>query len=163
MQLQRCIGATLLVMAAALPAQAEAQSRLDAASAQAIVDGCAAHAEGRGQSHGIVVVDGGGHLVAARRMDGNGHGIMAFAGDKARASAAWGGRTSQLAQGAANTPGFGDAPYVVTVPGGVPVFDAEGQNLLGGVGVSGEPPMDDEACAVAGIEAAGLAASRVRR
>ena len=62
----------------------------DARGAQAIVAGCAAHATGRGQSHAIAVVDAGGQLVAALRMDGNGYGIMDFALAKARASAAWG-------------------------------------------------------------------------
>ena len=49
----------------ASPAPAQTESRLDARIAQAIVDGCAAHAGAKMQSHAIAVVDTGGHLVAA--------------------------------------------------------------------------------------------------
>jgi len=141
------------------PGPAVAQG-LDARAAQAIVAGCAAHSTGRSQSHAIAVVDAGGQLVAALRMDGNGYGIMDFALAKARASAAWGGATAQLAEGARGTPGFADAPHVVTVAGGVPVFSADGRERIGAVGVSGEAPADDAACAEAGIQAAGLRSRR---
>lgn len=46
---------------------------------------------------------------------------------------------------------------LVPVPGGVLVRDATGA-VVGAVGVSGASPDDDEACAVAGIVATGLAA-----
>ncbi len=130
--------------------------RLGAEAAQAIVAGCARHAAGRNQSHAIVVLDSGGRLLAALRMDGNGYGIMDFALAKAGAAAAWGFPTGQMAGAARDTPGFGDAPHVVTVAGGVPVFSADGRERLGAVGVSGEAPADDAACAEAGIAAAGL-------
>ncbi len=102
------------------------------------------------------MVDAGGQLVAALRMDGNGYGIMDFALAKARASAAWGGATAGLAEGAREVPGFAAAPHVVTVAGGIPVFSADGRERIGAVGVSGEAPADDAACAEAGIAAAGL-------
>ena len=44
----------------------------------------------------------------------------------------------------------------MTVAGGVPVFSADGRERIGAVGVSGEAPADDAACAEAGIAAAGL-------
>jgi len=153
----RALAAILIALsvAAAAPAQPP-PPRLDSAAAQAIV----AHSRGRGQSHAIAVVDAGGHLLAALRMDGNGYGVMDFALAKARASAAWGGATAQLAAGAREVPGFADAPHVVTVAGGVPVFSADGRERIGAVGVSGEAPAADEACAEAGIAAAGLRARR---
>ena len=129
---------------------------LDARLAQAIVAGCASHAAGRHQSHAIAVVDSGGHLIASLRMDGNGSGIMDFALTKAEAAAAWGFSTAQMAEGARGTPGFAAAPHVVTVAGGLPVFSADGRERIGAVGVSGEAPADDAACAEAGIAAAGL-------
>jgi uncharacterized protein GlcG (DUF336 family) len=144
-----------LLLGSAASAQ-QAPARLDARAAQAIIAGCVAHSTARRQSHGIAVVDAGGHLVASLRMDGNGYGIMEFAIAKARASSAWGGPTAGLAEGARSTPGFADAPHVVTVPGGVPVFSADGRERLGAVGTSGEAPADDVACAEAGITAAGL-------
>lgn len=141
-------------------ATAQAAPILDAKSAQTIVQGCAAHAMAKQQSHAIVVVDSGGHIVAALRMDGNGSGIFDFAAAKAEAAAAWGFSTAQMIEGARSTPGFADAPHVVIVPGGVPVFSADGKARIGAVGVSGEAPADDAACAEAGIRAAGLRSSR---
>jgi uncharacterized protein GlcG (DUF336 family) len=108
------------------------------------------------QSHAIAVVDLGGHLVAALRMDGNGSGIFDFALAKAEASAAWGFTTAQMETSAKATPGFANAPKVVTVPGGVPIYSADGKTRLGAIGVSGEAPVDDAACAEAGVRSAGL-------
>jgi uncharacterized protein GlcG (DUF336 family) len=139
---------------------AQPASTLDAKAAQAIIAGCATHAAAKQQSHAIAVVDTGGHLVAALRMDGNGSGIFDFALAKAEAAAAWGFSTSQMLEGARGTPGFDRAPKVVIVPGGVPVFSADGKTRIGAVGVSGEAPADDAACAEAGILAAGLRNSR---
>ena len=47
---------------------------------------------------------------------------------------------------------------MVPVPGGVLIQDANGA-LLGAVGVSGDTSDNDEICALAGIEAAGLKAN----
>jgi uncharacterized protein GlcG (DUF336 family) len=46
---------------------------------------------------------------------------------------------------------------VASSRGGVLIRDAQG-NLLGAIGVSGDRPENDEACAVAGVESAGLVA-----
>jgi uncharacterized protein GlcG (DUF336 family) len=46
---------------------------------------------------------------------------------------------------------------LVPVAGGVLIRDAEGE-IIGSVGISGDTSDNDEACAVAGIEAAGLTA-----
>jgi uncharacterized protein GlcG (DUF336 family) len=156
----RILTATFLLIAGGAAAAQSTALRLDARAAQAIVAGCAAHSTARDQSHAIAVVDAGGQLVAALRMDGNSFGIMDFALAKARASAAWGSPTARQAEGARETPGYGDAPHVVTVAGGVPVFSADGRERIGAVGVSGEAPADDTACAEAGIAAAGLRSRR---
>ena len=148
---------TLILTSSALAQPAPA---LDARAAQAIVQGCAAHAAAKHQSHAIVVVDTGGHVVASLRMDGNGSGMMDFALAKAQAAAAWGFSTAQMLEGARGTPGFDRAPHVVIVPGGLPVFSADGKVRLGAAGASGEAPADDAACVEAGIQAAGLRSSR---
>jgi uncharacterized protein GlcG (DUF336 family) len=132
---------------------------LGAQTAQSIIMGCVDHSRGRGQSHAIAVVDAGGHLVAALRMDGNGYGIMEFSLAKANAVAAWGFSTARMAEAARETPGFAAAPHVVTVAGGVPIYSADGRERLGAVGVSGEAPADDAACAEAGIAGASLRSS----
>ena len=152
----------LALLILGLPTVASAQTALDAKAAQAIVAGCAAHATAKQQSHAIAVVDLGGNLVAALRMDGNGSGIMDFSLAKAKGVAAWGFSTAQMEENAKGTPGFANAPHVVTVPGGVPIWSADGRMRIGGIGVSGEAPTDDAACADAGIRAAGLRNSRTR-
>ena len=156
-------GTASVILAIAAPSAAQSPApSLTAALAEAIVEGCRTHAAAKGQSHAIAVVDGGGHLVAALRMDGNRSGMMAFSIEKAKAVAAWGFATAQMEEAARGTPGFARAPGVVTVAGGVPVFSADGRTLIGAAGASGEAPADDSACAEAGIKAAGLASSRRR-
>ena len=150
----------MAALAAAAPAPAQPPATLTAALAEAIVDGCRKHSAAKRQSHAVAVVDGGGHLVAALRMDGNRAGIMDFAIEKAKAVAAWGFATAQMEEAAKGTPGFARAPGVVTVAGGVPVFSADGGTLIGAAGASGEAPADDAACAEAGIKAAGLRTER---
>lgn len=147
----------------AVPIHAQSVSaKLDTATAEAIIDGCKAHSTSKEQSHAIAVFDAGGNPVAALRMEGNGPGIMAFAHDKARAVANWGFATAQMENAIKDVPGFAKAPFVVTVAGGVPFYTPDGKIFLGGVGVSGEAPTDDEACAKAGVLAAGQALQRVR-
>jgi uncharacterized protein GlcG (DUF336 family) len=152
-----------LIVAAAMtasPAMSQTAPVLGARAANAIVAGCVAQSTAKNQSHAIAVVDSGGHLVAALRMDGNGSGIFDFALAKAKASAAWGFATAQMLDSARGTPGFERAPNVVIVPGGVPVFSADGKVRIGAVGVSGEAPVDDAACAEAGIKSAGFRSTR---
>ena len=147
-------------LAALLMAAPASAQQLDARAAQAIIAGCVAQATPKMQSHAIAVVDTGGHVIAALRMDGNGSGMMDFAVAKAEAAAAWGFSTAQMVEGAKGTPGFAHAPHVVTVAGGLPVFSADGKARLGAAGASGEAPEDDAACVAAGIQAAGLRSTR---
>jgi uncharacterized protein GlcG (DUF336 family) len=140
-------------------ASGQAMPVLDARTAQAIISGCVAQSTPKMQSHAIVVVDPGGHVVASLRMEGNSSGIYDFALAKAEASAAWGFSTAQMVDAAKGTPGFANAPHVVTVAGGVPVYSADGKVRIGAVGVSGEAPADDAACAEAGVRSAGLRTS----
>lgn len=135
---------------------------LSSVSAEKIIAGCKQHSQTKQQRQAIAVYDKGGNLVAALRMDGLGAGIMAFSEAKAKAVANWGFSTAQMEEAVKTTPGFADAPYIVTVAGGVPIFSSDGRNFVGSVGVSGAAPVDDAACAVAGIEAAGLAAEPAR-
>jgi uncharacterized protein GlcG (DUF336 family) len=148
-----------LFIASGAICQPSAPTTLTADLAAKIIEGCAAHAKVKKQSHAIAVSDTGGHLVAFLRMDGNASGIGEFSIQKAEAVASWRFSTAQMASAAKDTPGFADAPHIVTVPGGLPVFAADGR-FLGAVGVSGEAPQDDSDCADAGIKAAGLLSVR---
>ncbi|WOE75285.1 GlcG/HbpS family heme-binding protein [Alterisphingorhabdus coralli] len=160
----RLMALSILVTGIATTASAQLMTErgIDAASAQTVLQGCFADAEAKQQRFSIIVVDSGGHLVAALRMQGARPGNTAFATEKAKAAALWGFATSRMERSAENLPGFADAPAVVTVAGGVPIYSADGKQILGAIGVSGGAPSADEACAKAGITAAGLQAERVR-
>lgn len=127
--------------------------------AATIIDGCKAYARDNDNLFAMAIVDSGGHLLAFSRMDGVSSGPAAFSQDKAKASAIWGFSTSRMENGAKNTPGFAIAPHVVTVAGGVPIYNSAGERI-GAFGVSGGAPESDEKCAKAGVAAAGLSTAR---
>ncbi|MEM9668169.1 MAG: heme-binding protein [Pseudomonadota bacterium] len=133
---------------------------LSAAQAESIIDGCLAFAEQNDRIHGIAVYDSSANLLAFLRMDGASVGAAKFAMDKAKAVAMWRFPTSRMADAVESTPGFANAPGVVTVAGGVPVFTTDGKTFLGAVATSGEPPAQDVECAEAGVAAAGLSSKR---
>jgi uncharacterized protein GlcG (DUF336 family) len=156
----RRLTVTLLAVLVVAPTLCNAAAtNITADVALQIINGCVVHAKGKGQSHAIAVYDAGGHPVALLRMDGNQPGVTEFAVQKAEAVASWHFSTAEMAASAKQTPGFANAPHVVTVAGGIPIYSSEGQ-YVGAVGVSGEAPEDDTACAEAGVKAAGLLISR---
>jgi len=111
----------------------------------------------------VAVLDAGGHLVAFKREDKSGILRYDIAYGKAWGALGMGFGSRALFERAANTPQFFNALYaasggrVVTNPGGVLIRDAGG-DIVGAVGISGDTSDKDEACAVAGVEAAGLQA-----
>ena len=157
--LHGCLAVAMLAGVQSAQAQRATQV-LSAASAQAIVDGCRKHAEAGGKSQAIAVIDAGGNPVASLRMDRVTPAVMAFATEKATAAALWGFATADMANAVKAVPGFANAPHVVALPGGLPIFTADGKTLLGGAGASGESPDEDLACVQAGITAAGLTSQR---
>jgi uncharacterized protein GlcG (DUF336 family) len=130
--------------------------------ASTIVD--AAVAEGRKRQFAkltVVVLDAGGQLKAAKREDGCSLLRPEIATGKAWGvlGMGFGGRELQRRAGAA--PMFFGALQamsqgrMVPVPGGVLIRAGDGE-IVGAVGISGDTSENDEICAVAGIEAAGL-------
>ena len=109
----------------------------------------------------VAVLDAGGHLIAFKREDRSGILRYDIAYGKAWGALGMGFGSRTLYERAANTPQFFNALYaasggrVVTNPGGVLIRDGEGA-IIGAVGISGDTSDKDEACAIAGIEAAGL-------
>jgi uncharacterized protein GlcG (DUF336 family) len=109
----------------------------------------------------VAVLDAGGHLVAMKREDRT--GILRFdvAFGKAWGALGLGMGSRALADRAEKQPTFINAiaaasgGRVIPVPGGVLIQDSTG-DILGAVGISGDLSDKDEACAVAGIQAAGL-------
>ncbi|GLK84750.1 GlcG/HbpS family heme-binding protein [Ancylobacter defluvii] len=118
---------------------------------------------GNSQPLTVVVLDAGGHVKLARREDGSGIARFDIAHGKAWGALGMGISSRGLAARAAKMGTFFTALAAVTegrmvpVPGGVLIRDG-GNRIIGAVGISGDTSDVDEACAVAGIEAAGLAA-----
>ena len=138
---------------------------LKLAQAKLIID--AALAEGRRQNLAplaVAVLDAGGHLVAYQREDGAGIVRFDIAYGKAWGSLGMGFGTRELVKRAASSPTFVTAlaaisqGRMVPSPGGVLVLDADA-DMIGAVGISGDVGDKDEACALAGIAAAGLNAA----
>jgi uncharacterized protein GlcG (DUF336 family) len=111
----------------------------------------------------VVVLDAGGHVVAAEREDGSSNKRFEIASGKAQGALALGMGSRALMARAEQQPYFIAAATaavggsLIPVPGGVLVRNTAGE-LIGAVGVSGETSDNDETAAVAGVEAAGLQA-----
>ncbi|MCR9067283.1 MAG: heme-binding protein [Rhodobacteraceae bacterium] len=132
--------------------------------ARAIVAGARAKGREMGlKPLSVAVLDAGGHLLAFEREDGASPGRFEIARGKAYGAVMLGmPGSAQMARAegqayfmAAVNGAFGGK--VVPVPGGVLVRDAAGA-VIGAVGVTGDTSENDAEAAVAGIEAAGLAA-----
>lgn len=112
----------------------------------------------------VAVLDAGGHIRAIERQDGASMHRPEIAIGKAYGALSMGFGSRELAnrvkeRGAV----FLDAVNamiggkLIPAPGGVLVKDGNG-NIIAAVGISGDASDRDEACAVAGIAAAGLTA-----
>lgn len=137
---------------------------LDLATAQSIV----AEALSVGQQHGfkpltVVVLDPGGHLIAAARQDGASNNRFEIAHGKAYGALALGMGSRALMERAEQQAYFISAATaalggrLIPVPGGVLVRGNDG-GLLGAVGISGDSSDNDETAASKAIQTAGLTA-----
>lgn len=112
----------------------------------------------------VAVLDDGAHLKAFKREDGPGAALRPhIAIGKAWGAVGMGLASRALEIRAKERPHLIEALVaasggrLVPVAGGVLVRDGAGE-IIGAVGVTGDTSDNDEACAVAGIEAAGLRA-----
>jgi uncharacterized protein GlcG (DUF336 family) len=111
----------------------------------------------------VAVLDAGGHLVAYKREDKTSLMRFEIASGKAYGALGVGFGSRGLFERAQKNPlfvhmlGMLSGGRVMGVPGGVLILDANG-DTIGAVGISGDTSDNDEACALAGIEAAGLKA-----
>jgi len=112
----------------------------------------------------VAVLDAGGHMKAFVREDGAGILRPQIAEGKAWGALGMGFGSRSFAKRIAEQPGapsfFGalasmSEGRVVPVPGGVLIRDAN-KDVIGAVGITGDTSDNDEACALAGIAAAGL-------
>ena len=136
---------------------------LELETARTIVAGVRAHGSSAGfKPLTVVVLDSGGHVVAVEREDGSSMKRFEIGFGKAHGARSLGMGSRSIMERAEQQPYFIAAVTtsvgaLVPVPGGVLVKDADG-SLLGAVGISGDNSDNDEAAAVAGIDAAGLTA-----
>jgi glc operon protein GlcG len=160
------IAATIAGGSAALLA-AEAQRRpttsivssvsLPLQEARIIIDGATAYARSLKLRIAVVVLDDGGHLISADRMDGASFNSQHQAQGKAFTSIIARQPSAAVAELMTSAPNryYGIMNMwpgqVYIVSGGLPL--AVDNRLAGAVGVSGLPPGEDEKAAQAGIAA----------
>jgi uncharacterized protein GlcG (DUF336 family) len=133
-------------------------------TARTIIAGARAHGSSAGlKPLTVVVLDAGGHVVAAEREDGSSMKRFEIAFGKAYGALSLGMGSRSIMGRAEQQPYFVAAVTsavggtLVPVPGGVLVRN-DGGDLVGAVGITGDTSDNDEAAAVAGIDAAGLTA-----
>jgi uncharacterized protein GlcG (DUF336 family) len=111
----------------------------------------------------VTVLDPGGHPVVVKREDGCGILRPQIAHAKAWGCLGTGQGGAVGARHATRDPSFFAAlaaiseGRVASSRGGALIRDKEG-NLLGAIGISGDRPENDEACALAGVESVSLVA-----
>jgi uncharacterized protein GlcG (DUF336 family) len=159
-----CVVVVAGILSAGFPTNRANAMSITLAQATSIVDAALKKARELKQlPQTVVVLDAGGHVVAAKRE--NGSGIIRFEVAVGKAYGAlgmgWGSRT--MMERAAENPNFltsiaaASGGRVVPAPGGVLIRGGDGE-VIGAVGISGDAGENDEVSAVAGIEAAGLKA-----
>lgn len=125
---------------------------LNASTARAMIQGCEAKAREQNWKMNIAIVDDGGNLNAFERMDG----AILLSGKiavlKANTAASIPVSTRQYGEISKQVHGMELLPGTTTIAGGLPIVTRGGLHL-GGIGVSGGSPEQDEACAQAGLDA----------
>ena len=111
----------------------------------------------------VVVLDTGGHVIAASRQDGASNNRFEIAQGKAYGALALGMGSRAIMERAEQQAYFiaaataALAGRLIPVPGGVLVRDDDG-TIKGAVGISGDTSDNDETAAATAIKAAGLTA-----
>lgn len=133
-------------------------------SAQSIIsDAFAAGARHGFKPLTVVVLDAGGHVIAAARQDGASNNRFEIAQGKAYGALALGMGSRAIMERAEQQAYFIAAVTaavggrLIPVPGGVLVRGQDG-TVLGAVGITGDTSDNDETAATTAIEAAGLTA-----
>jgi glc operon protein GlcG len=154
-----------------VPSQANAEEpmqtyTLSYAQTTALLSRAVAEANARHLSMGFAIVDPGGHLLGAVRMDGASFSSVDFARGKAFASVALGGQSGQtLEQRYHDDPSeysnmSGAGYYAPFLPGRgtFPVF--MNGHLVGALGAAGAPSDIDDQVVLRAIDALGAQSSR---
>lgn len=108
----------------------------------------------------VAVLDRGGHLIALQREDGASNLRPQIAMAKASGALGLGVSSRTIGEMAAERPTFVASLASLTgaeiIPAAGGLLIKVGNELVGAVGVTGDTSDNDEACAAAGIAAAGL-------
>ena len=144
--------ASIFVAAPALAQAPQVEKNVSMGMALAIIQGTIEQCTKDGYKVSVTIVDKAGNVAASIRGDGTNPHTMEFSRLKAYTSRTR-GQTSlefmKLTSDPANAY-LRQIPNVVAVGGGVPI--KVGNEVIGGVGVSGAPGGEkDEACANAGL------------
>jgi len=157
-RVQRC-GLAAFAAAGALAAAAPAGAALimhkdiSFGVAKTIAETAIAACEAKGYGTSAVVVDRDGQTVVAMRADRASPHTMENARRKAYTAMTFKQPTAEYAkklnEGNPVIRQQVTLPNVIAIPGGVPI--KVGDDVIGGIGVSGSPGLDDE-CVAAGLE-----------
>jgi uncharacterized protein GlcG (DUF336 family) len=151
----RCVSASVLTCVLAAPASAQLLVRKDLtfAIAKTIAEASIEACKSRGYNVSAVVVDRAGETIVAMRGDNASPHTMENARRKAYTARSFRQPTAEYAKKfAANDPVVRQQvtlPNVIAIPGGVPI--KVGDDVIGGVGLSGSPGKDDE-CVEVGMQ-----------
>jgi uncharacterized protein GlcG (DUF336 family) len=142
-----------------MTSQSIATRCITASAAAAATQAAVAKAEALGIRINVAVTDASGTLMAFLRMPGAFLHSIDIAIDKAYTAASFGFPTSQwggvIGDDELLRIGLNQRARLVLFGGGLPVV--EGDERIGGIGVSGGSAEQDEVCAAAGLAALGLA------
>jgi uncharacterized protein GlcG (DUF336 family) len=143
-----------LAVVAAAPASAQLLQHKDLsyAMAKTIAEGAIEDCRARGYAVAAVVVDRGGDTIVALRADNAAPHTMENARRKAYTARTFRMTTEEFVKRMATEPTRREQttlPSVIAIPGGVPI--RVGDDVIGGVGVSGSPGVD-EPCVMAGLD-----------
>jgi uncharacterized protein GlcG (DUF336 family) len=145
---------TAISAAALSPASAQLIQRRDLsyATALAIATGALEACKARGYATGVVVLDRGGNVLVSLRGDNAGLHTVENARRKAYTALTFKITTSKFIEEMKTRPVRREQtnlPGVIAIDGGVPI--KVGNDVIGGVGLSGSPGVDEE-CVNAGLE-----------
>jgi uncharacterized protein GlcG (DUF336 family) len=141
-----------LVAGPALAQAPQVEKNVSMAMAMAIIQGTLEQCTKDGYKVSITIVDKGGNVAASIRGDGTNPHTMEFSRLKAYTSRTRGQTSLEFMKVIADPANayLRQIPNVVGVGGGVPI--KVGNEIIGGVGVSGAPGGEkDEVCANAGL------------
>ncbi|HEX9462902.1 MAG TPA: heme-binding protein [Alphaproteobacteria bacterium] len=146
--------AAALAVVVAAPAAAQLIPRRDLSYAMALnlATGALEACKARGYAASVVVVDRGGEIMVGLRNDNAGPHTFENARRKAYTARTFGMSTEEFIQQMKTNPARREQttlPSVIAINGGVPI--KVGNDVIGGVGLSGSPGKDEE-CVNAGLD-----------